>query len=59
MSTASAQARSSAITNRSAGSRPLIADPEDGYYGPSAVTPSSEATKFAYVHGSAKPRSPP
>jgi hypothetical protein len=47
------------MTNRSAGSWPLIADPDDGYSGPSAVTPSTEATKLAYTHGWANPRSPP
>ena len=59
MSTTSAQARSRPMTNRSAGSWPLIADPEDGYSGPSAVTPSTEATKLAYTHGCRNPRSPP
>jgi hypothetical protein len=59
MSTTSAQARSKPITNRSAGACPLIADPDDGYSGPSAVTPSMEATKLAYTHGSRNPRSPP
>ncbi|MEU3786075.1 hypothetical protein [Streptomyces sp900129855] len=36
---ASAQARSSPMTNRSAGSRQLIVEPDDGYSGPRATTP--------------------
>jgi hypothetical protein len=56
--TASAHARSSPITNRSAALSSLMIRLEWGWPG-SATTPSSVATKFAYSRGSANPSGPP
>ena len=57
MSTASANARSRPITNRSASLFPAMNSFERGIAG-IATTPSTVATKLAYTQSSASPRSP-